>query len=109
MTVADPTTDTDLAASDVTWDIDTILHGRTVDELFDDAEQIAARLAELRGRVGRLDAGELADAMHATADLLDLVARASYHPMLAFSTDTSDPARGAAVAHAQERSTSFSL
>lgn len=103
--MTDTDLDTELAATDIGWDIDTILDGRSGDDLFDDAEAQAEVLAGLRGRVAELDAGELADAMHALADVLDLVARASYHPMLAFSTDTSDPARGAAMAHAQERST----
>ena len=97
----------DLAAADVAWEIDTILADRTPDDLFDEAELIATELTDLRGRVGELDAGELATAMHRFAEVLDLVARAGYHPMLAFSTDTSDPARGAAVAHAQERSTAI--
>lgn len=94
---------TDIA--EVAWDIDTILSGRTPDELFDEADAAAAQIATLRGQVGQLDAGGLADAMKATASVLDLIARASYHPMLSFSTDTTDPARGAALAHAQERST----
>ncbi len=91
--------------NDVAWNIDTILQGRTADELFDEAESKAAGIAELRGQVATLDAARLAEAMHAVGDVMDLVARASYHPMLSFSTDTSDPARGAAMAHAQERST----
>ena len=37
----------------------------------------------------------------------DLVARAAYHAMLAFSTATDDPARGAAMAASQERSTAI--
>jgi oligoendopeptidase F len=43
--------------------------------------------------------------MHSIATVMDLLARAEYHPMLSFSTDTSDPARGAAMAHSQQRST----
>lgn len=95
----------DLAASDVSWNIDTILDGRTPDDLFAEATRLAEELTELRGRVGALDAAELADALQRVAEIQDLVARASYHPMLSFSTDTSDPARGAAVAHSQEQST----
>jgi len=89
----------------VAWNIDTILEGRSIDEIFDDAESAATELAELRGRVGELDATELAAAMHQMASLMDLLARAGYHPMLSFSTDTADPARGAAVAHSQQRAT----
>ncbi|MBC49419.1 MAG: oligoendopeptidase [Ilumatobacter sp.] len=89
----------------VAWDIGSILDGRSIDDLFDAAELSATELAELRGRVGTLNAGELADAMHSIATVMDLLARAEYHPMLSFSTDTSDPARGAAMAHSQQRST----
>lgn len=89
----------------VAWDIGSILDGRSIDDLFDAAESSATELAELRGRVGTLNAGELADAMHSIATVMDLLARAEYHPMLSFSTDTSDPARGAAMAHSQQRST----
>jgi oligoendopeptidase F len=96
----------DLTAADVAWDIDTILPaGTTPSDLFDQADALADRLASLRGRVGQLDAAELADAMQTMAALHDLGSRASYHAMLAFSTATDDPARGAAMAAAQERST----
>lgn len=91
--------------TNVAWDIDSILDGRSIDELFDAAEATASDLASLRGRVGTLDAGELAAAMHSMAAMMDLLARAGHHPMLSFSTDTSDPARGAAMAHSQERAT----
>ena len=91
--------------TNVAWDIDSILDGRSIDELFDAAESSATELADLRGRVGTLDAGQLADAMHSMATVVDLLARAGYHPMLSFSTDTSDPARGAAMAHSQQRAT----
>ena len=91
--------------NDIAWDIDSILDGRSIDELFDAADAAADELAALRGRVGALDAGELAEAMQSMATVMDLLARAGYHPMLSFSTDTSDPARGAAMAHSQERAT----
>jgi len=91
--------------TNVAWDIDSILDGRSIDELFDAAESSATELTDLRGRVGTLDAGQLADAMHSMATVMDLLARAGYHPMLSFSTDTSDPARGAAMAHSQQRAT----
>ncbi len=107
MSVDDSPMDTsDLTAADVAWDIDSILpDGTTPSELFDQADALADSLAPLRGRVGELDAGALAEAMHTIAELEDLVSRAAYHAMLAFSTATDDPGRGAAMAAAQERST----
>ncbi len=108
MTTIDAETNADLTAADVSWNIDTILpEGSSPDDLFDAADAIADELTPLRGRIGDLDAGELAEAMHTIARLQDLVARASYHAMLAFSTATDDPARGAAMAAAQERSTAI--
>jgi len=101
-------TDTDLTAADVAWDIDTILPpGKTPSDLFDEADALADQLAVLRGRVAELDAGELAAAMQTMAELQDLVSRAGHHAMLAFTTATDDPVRGAAMAAAQERSTSI--
>jgi oligoendopeptidase F len=98
----------DLMATDVAWDLDTLLpDGRTPDELFDEADGLADELGALRGRVAELDAGELADAMHTVARLQDLMGRAGAHAMLAFTTATDDPARGAAMAAAQERSTAI--
>jgi oligoendopeptidase F len=105
---AEPTADTDLTAADVAWDIDSILpDGTTPADLFDRADALADGLTTLRGRVGSLDATELAAAMHTAAEMHDLMARASYHAMLAFTTATDDPARGAAMAAAQERSTAI--
>ena len=107
-TTATPTPDADLTAADVVWDIDTILPDEeTPDSLFDRAEALADDLADLRGRVAGLDAGELADAMRTLAQITDLSSRAGYHAMLAFSTDTASPERGAAVAKSQERSTAI--
>lgn len=100
--------DTDLKATDVAWEIDTIIpDGKTPDDLFDEADLAADGLGALRGRVADLDAAELAETMHELAALEDLVARAGYHAMLAFSTATDDPARGAAMAATQERSTAI--
>ena len=108
MSTIDADTTADLTASDVAWNIDTILpDGKSPSDLFSEADTLADGLVSLRGRVGELDATELAAAMHTFAALQDLVARASYHAMLAFTTATDDPARGAAMAAAQERSTAI--
>ncbi len=108
MSTIDADTTADLTAADVAWDIDTILpEGASPSDLFDEADALADGLTALRGRVGELDATDLATAMHTIADLHDLMARAVYHAMLAFSTATDDPARGAAMAAAQERSTAI--
>ena len=98
----------DLTAADVAWDIDSILpDGSSPADLFDQADVLADGLTSLRGRVGDLDVSELAEAMHTMAELQDTMSRAAHHAMLAFSTATDDPARGAAMAAAQERSTAI--
>ncbi len=100
--------DADLTAHDIAWEIDTIIpDGQSTDDLFDRAEALAAELTELRGTVADLDVEGLAAAMRTQAEIADLTSRAGYHAMLAFSTDTADPARGAAVAASQERSTAI--
>ncbi|MEO1055974.1 MAG: M3 family oligoendopeptidase [Actinomycetota bacterium] len=109
MTAVESTSaDADLTAQHIAWEIDTIIpDGQSTDDLFDRAEALAAQLAELRGTVANLDAEGLAAAMRTQADIADLTSRAGYHAMLAFSTDTADPARGAAMAASQERSTAI--
>ena len=98
----------DLTAADVAWDIDSIVpDGSSSADLFDQADVLADGLTSLRGRVGDLDVSELAEAMHTMAELQDAMSRAAHHAMLAFSTATDDPARGAAMAAAQERSTAI--
>ncbi|MEM8618911.1 MAG: M3 family oligoendopeptidase [Actinomycetota bacterium] len=106
--VESPSADADLTAEHVAWDIDSIVpEGQTVDDLFDRAEALAESLTELRGTVADLEVDALAAAMRTQAEIADLTSRAGYHAMLAFSTDTTDPARGAAMAASQERSTSI--
>jgi oligoendopeptidase F len=103
--VAEP----DLTAADVAWDIDTILpDGKSVDDLFDEADALADGITGLRGSVAGLPAAELASAMRTIEAISELTSRAGHHVMLAFSTDTADPARGAAMASMQERSTAIS-
>jgi oligoendopeptidase F len=103
---AGPSHERDITAADVAWDIDTILpDDSSPADLFDRADALADELGALRGTVADLDSSALAAAMARIAEIQDLVARAGYHAMLAFSTATDDPARGAAVAASQARST----
>ncbi len=106
MTALDDTSSADLTAADVAWDIDSIIPaGSSTEELYEEAERLATGLEALRGRVGTLAAGELAEAMTTLGQIEDRLSRASNHAQLAFSTDTADPARGAAIALNQQRST----
>jgi oligoendopeptidase F len=103
-------TQADLTAADVTWDLEPLVDGKGeagVDELLDAADQVAASVAERRGAVAQLDAGGLVEVMHELATIADLVGRASSYASLRFSTDTSDPARGALLQRVEERATAI--
>jgi oligoendopeptidase F len=105
------TTDTDLSAADVTWDLEPLVDGKGesgVDELLDEAERVAASIAERRGAVAQLDAGELVAVMHELGTIGDLVGRASSYASLRFAADTTDPARGALLQRVEERATAVS-
>jgi oligoendopeptidase F len=102
------TTDTDLTAADVTWDLEPLVDGKGeagVDELLDEADRVAASVAERRGTVAQLDAGELASLMHELAMIADFVGRAASYAHLRFAADTTDPERGALLQHVEERAT----
>jgi oligoendopeptidase F len=103
-------TESDRTAADVAWDIEPLVDGRAaegVDVLLDDAEQRARAISEYRGRIGDLDAGELATLMQQVAAIGDLVGRAGSYAGLRFAVDTLDPANGALLARTEERSTTI--
>jgi oligoendopeptidase F len=102
------TTETDLSAADVTWDLEPLVDGKGeagVDGLLDEADRVAASVAERRGAVVQLDAGELAAVMHELGTIAELVGRAASYANLRFSADTTDPARGALLQRVEERAT----
>jgi oligoendopeptidase F len=104
------TTDADLTAADVAWDLEPLADGRGeagVDVLLDEAERVAASVAERRGTVAALDAGAFAVLMHEMAALAELVGRAGSYAQLRFSVDTTDPARGALLQRVEERATAI--
>jgi oligoendopeptidase F len=103
-------TDADRTAADVAWDIEPLVDGAAeagVDAFLDEAETRARELAKYRGRVGELDAAGLAELMHELATIGDLVGRADSYAGLRFSVDTQDPANGALIARAEEKSTAI--
>lgn len=102
------TSDVDLAASDITWDLEPLLaDAGSADDLLVEAKERAESLLGYRGRVASLDAGELAELMTAVADVNELVSRAGHYGMLRFSENTLDPERGAAMQKLQEASTAI--
>lgn len=102
------TTESDLTAADVSWDLETLLDGAaSPDELVDRARTIASGLDQYRGRVASLDAGELAEMMHKLSDLNELISRAGHYGMLRFTENTADAEAGAMMQRLEEDSTSI--
>lgn len=98
----------DLAASDITWDLEPLLNGAaSAAELLVRAKELAEALQPYRGRVGTLEAAALAELMTKVADINELVSRAGHYGMLRFSEDTQDPERGAEMQQLQEDSTAI--
>jgi len=103
--------DADLTAADIAWDLDPLVdgHGQEgVNRLLDQAEELTGQLEQWRGRIGELEALELAQAMSTLAEIQDRLGRAGSWVSLRFSVDTSDPARGAAMQKFQEQATELS-
>jgi oligoendopeptidase F len=104
--VADP------EVEEVAWDLSPLLTGdpsdpvAAVDAMLAEAQQRADAFAERHaGRVAELDGAGLAEAMKELGDLQEIVARAGSFSGLHFSTDTTDPERGALFQRVQEKAT----
>ena len=101
-------------ALEVAWDLAPLLDGdaadpvAAVDAMLADAQARADSFSERHaGHIGELDGAGLADAMRELGDLQDIVARAGTFCGLHFSTDTTDPARGALFQRVQEKATAI--
>jgi len=95
----------------VRWDLADLLaegDGDPIGGMLDRASERAGAFAErYRGALATIGADGLAEAMNELAAIYDLVGRAESFAMLDFSTDTTDPARGALLARVEERSTAI--
>ncbi|MFM7063509.1 MAG: oligoendopeptidase, partial [Actinomycetes bacterium] len=105
-TTAAPSPDeADLTASDVAWDLSTLLDGRTTDELLDQAESLTVELEAYRGRLAELDAAAFAGMMQLMARLWDCQGRVGGYTSLTYTENVTDPAAQAAMMAVQERLT----
>jgi oligoendopeptidase F len=93
------------------WDLAPLVDGdeehgvqRALDEARDRAERFATAHA---GRIAELDSAGLVETMDELAEISELLGRCGSYAMLQFSTDTSDPARGAMLQLVQERATAI--
>ncbi|MEZ5226443.1 MAG: hypothetical protein R2710_07160 [Acidimicrobiales bacterium] len=102
----DPAT-RDLTAADVAWNIETLLDDDSVDDIIARADAVADEITEYRGRVGELELADFVTLQQQQAELGSLLSRAGHYVMLAFSENTADPARGAALQRVQEQSTAI--
>jgi oligoendopeptidase F len=88
------------------WDLEPLVENRgpeAVETILTEARERAQAFAErFKGRVGELDAPELAEAMRELGAIHDLAGRAGSYAMLSFSLDTADPERGARIQRARE-------
>jgi oligoendopeptidase F len=103
--VADP------ALEAAAWDLEPLVYGRGaegVDALLDEAAERGDAFAErYRGRLGEIDAGELAAAMRELEEIWDRVGRAGSYASLNYSLNTEDPKRGALMQRTRERGTAI--
>jgi len=97
-----------MTADDVVWDLDPLLPepGEAgVDALLAQADTLADELARARGHVAEFGPDELVEFMETLARLHDAMGRAGSYASLLFTTDTTDPARGALMQRVDERTT----
>ncbi len=96
-------------AEAVEWDLETLLDGSDVTTLVDRALQDAEALTvDAKGTIGAIDASGLAAVLHRLASIYETVQRAGNYAQLRFSTDTSDPERGALMQQVGERMSTLS-
>ena len=75
----------DLAASDVAWDLEPLLGDSDVDAHLAAASQIAGTIEKARGTIASLDAAGLAALMQQVAQLQEHLGRAGSYAGLAFT------------------------
>src|SRR5436190_23719570 len=100
-------TTTDLTADDVVWDLAPLLPAPAdagVQQLLTAADAKADELAAFHGRIAELDADGLVAFMQGLAEVHDLIGRVGSFAGLDFSTDTTDPVRGARMQKVEEQS-----
>jgi len=108
MTDAATATPADAELSSARWDLRPLVEGdgsEGATRLLDDAEARAQAFAErFHGRVGELDAAELAEAMRELEQIYDRVGRVGTYASLGFAVDTQAPETGALLQRVRERS-----
>ncbi|MGI8774166.1 MAG: M3 family oligoendopeptidase [Actinomycetota bacterium] len=97
-------------ANSVVWDLGPLVYDKGsdgVEELLDQADELAEELSKARGQLGSFNSDRLAAFMGRLGELEDLTGRAGNYAQLRYSADTNDPKNGALVQRVQERSTAI--
>src|SRR3954447_11883202 len=93
------------------WDLDPLVEARgddgAVAALDDAARRPGPGGSRYAGRVAQLTGPELVEAMRELEAIEEVAGKAGTYASLRFSTDTSDPARGALLQRVQERGTAI--
>jgi len=96
---------------DVAWDLQPLVDGAGAEGvralLAQALERADAFASRYEGHVAGLDAGELLGALEELGAIYELEGRAGSYASLDYSLKTSDPARGALLAHVQESETAL--
>jgi Oligoendopeptidase F len=100
-------TESDLAASDVAWNLEPLLGDSDVDAHLGAADAIAGDIEQARGTIADLDAAGLAVVMNQVAQLQEHLGRAGSYAGLRFTVDTTDAERGALMQRVEEESTAI--
>jgi oligoendopeptidase F len=102
----------DATADETGWDLEPLVGGEGavgVTKLLDEADELADRLAtSARDQIATCSPEEFSGFVADSALIGELINRAHAYAALRFSTDTSDPERGALMALVQERATATS-
>lgn len=95
---------------EVVWDLSDLLEDgdeASIDRFLDEADRLATECQTTRGAVADLDGKGLVQLMTTMAELSENLGRAHAYASLRYSTDTTDPARGALLQKVQERVTAI--
>lgn len=95
----------DLDATDISWELEPLLEGRSIEEFLESADALADEIETYRGRVADLDADGLVALMEKTAGLHELLGRVGSFAGLRYMVDTLDESRGALMAKVDEHAT----
>jgi len=100
---------TDLAASDVSWELSGLLSecdASTPRELIDRAQRLSNDLQRFKGTIASITSDDLFQMMSMLSETSELLSRAGHYTTLKFSENTADPEIAAEMQSINEQSNS---